>query len=63
MTLISLTAAGCILTLSITGLGVIVKGFVNKSHISEKVEKCKFAYQSYGEVCYMMKKYYQTKKL
>ena len=60
----SFAAAGSILALfthlamlSITGLGVIVQGIVNKSHISEKVKECKFAYQSYEKVLIQLRSY------
>ena len=51
---VSLTVIGEILaptthytSLSISGVGVIIQGYVTKSNINRKMESCKFANQNY----------------
>ena len=64
MSSISLTVIGSIvgsITLNpivigcLTGLGVLIHGYITKSNISDKVNKCKFAYTSYEKVCIQIK--------
>ena len=64
MSSISLTVIGSVvgsITLNpivigcLTGLGVSIHGYITKSNISEKVNKCKFAYTSYEKVCIQIK--------
>ncbi|KAL9984472.1 hypothetical protein ACROYT_G006767 [Oculina patagonica] len=39
----------------LTGSGVLIHGYITKSNISDKVNKCKFAYTSYEKVCIQIK--------
>ena len=57
MTSMSLTVLGSALvpfthfiSLSITGIGVILQGYITKSNINNKIESCKFAYTNYKKV-------------
>ena len=45
------------ISLSITGLGVIIQGCITKSNIAKKVESCKFAYASDKKVLIQLKTY------
>ena len=61
---IGLTATGAIagsVTLNpivlgcLTGSGVLIQGYITKSNLSNKVQKCKFAYTSYEKFVYNLK--------
>ena len=63
---ISLTVAGSALTpfrhfasLSITGVGVIIQGYVTKSTIAKKIESCRFAYTSYNKILIQLRTYFR----
>lgn len=64
MTSISLTALGSVLTpftnfasLSITGVGVILQGYITKSNINNKMMNCKFAYTNYNKILKQLNTY------
>ena len=39
----------------LTGSGVLIQGYITKSNLSNKVQKCKFAYTSYEKICVQLK--------
>lgn len=39
----------------LTGSGILIQGYITRSNISDKVEKCKFAYTNYEKVCVQIK--------
>ena len=66
MTSIGLTATGTIvgsITLNpivigcLTGSGVLIQGYITKSDMSNKVQRCKFAYTSYEKICVQIKSF------
>ena len=55
MTSIGLTVAGSvtlnpIILASIAGLGIVIQGYLMKSDIANKIDKCHFAYTSYQKL-------------
>ena len=66
MSSISLTVVGIALApfthfanLSITGVGVIIQGYVTKSDIAKKIESCRFAYTSYNKILIQLGTYFR----
>ena len=66
MTSIGLTATGTIvgsITLNpivigrLTGSGILIQGYITKSDISNKVQRCKFAYTSFEKICVQIKSF------
>ena len=45
--------------LSITGVGVLIQGYLRKSDIAKKVESCKLAYTSYNEILIQLRTYFR----
>ena len=39
----------------LTGSGFLIQGYITKSNLSNKVQKCKFAYTSYEKICVQLK--------
>ena len=69
MTSIGLTATGTIvgsITLNpivigcLTGSGVLIQGYITKSDMSNKVQRCKFAYTSYEKICVQIKSFLRS---
>ena len=65
MSSMSLTVIGSALVLfthfihlSITGVGLIIQGYITKSDIAKKVESCKFAYTNYNKILIQLKTYF-----
>ena len=66
MSSIALTVIGSALvplthftSFSITGIGVLIQGYLTKSDIAKKVESCKFAYTSYYKILIQLKTYFR----
>ena len=66
MSSISLTVIGSALapfthftSLSITGVGVIIQGYVTKSDIAKKIKGCTFAYTSYNKILIQLRMYFR----
>ena len=66
MSLITLTVIGRALvpfthfiSLSITGVNVLIQGYLTKSDIDKKVESCKFAYINYNKILIQLKTYFR----
>ena len=66
MSSVSLTVAGSALvpfthfaSLSITGVGVIIQGYVTKSDIAKKIESCRFAYTSYNKILIQLRTHFR----
>ena len=66
MSSISLTVIGTItgsITLNpiiiefIAGPGVLIQGYLQKSDLDNKVDRCRFAYTSYEKICVQLKSY------
>ena len=64
MSIVGLTALGAILvtrkklaTLSISGDGMLIQGYVSNSNIQRTIETCTFAYTSYEKVLTQLKSY------
>ena len=64
MSSISLTVIGSTLapftnfiSLSVTDISVIIKGYVTQSNIDDKTETCIFAYTSYNKIPIQLKSY------
>ena len=62
----SLTVVGNALTpfthfasLSITGVGVIIQGYVIKCDIAKKIESCRFGYTSYNKILIQSRTYFR----
>ena len=45
-------------SLSTTGVGVLIQGYLTKSDIVKKVESCKFAYTNYNKILIQLKTYF-----
>ena len=65
MSSIALTVIGSVLvplthfiSLSITGVGVIIQGYITKSDINKHIESCRFAYTSYNKILIQLKTYF-----
>ena len=48
-----------IASLSITGDGAVIQGYLPKSDIVKKMESCKFAYMSYNKILIQLKTYFR----
>ena len=66
MSSMSLTGLGSALalfthftSLSITGVGVIIQGYITKSDIAKKIESCRFAYTSYNKILIQLRTYFR----
>ena len=46
-------------SLSITGVGVVIQGYVTKSDIANKIESCRFAYTNYNEILIQLRMYFR----
>ena len=66
MSSMSLTVAGSALvpfthfaSLSITGVGVIIQGYVTRFDIAKKIDSCRFAYTSYNKILVQLRMYFR----